>query len=80
MLGCTACEDKVLGNLFEKTESDYLEKIWEHSPILNSVRSKEDLKGECGSCEFLEFCGVADVEQMVCTMICLQKTLIVPLY
>ncbi|MBV5159415.1 radical SAM/SPASM domain-containing protein [Staphylococcus epidermidis] len=57
ILGCTACEDKVLGNLFKKNELDYLEKVWKHSPILNSVRSKEYLKGECSNCEFLEFCG-----------------------
>lgn len=57
ILGCTACEDKILGNLFEQTNPAYLEEIWNDSPILNSVRNKKHLKGKCGNCEFLEFCG-----------------------
>ncbi|MFB4166151.1 radical SAM protein [Alteribacillus sp. JSM 102045] len=57
ILGCTACEDIILGNVFDNEDSNYLKDIWENSNILNDVRSKEKLNGICQTCDFKDFCG-----------------------
>lgn len=57
LLGCTACEDMVLGNVFDTDEKDYIKKVWNNNELLKDIRSKEKLKGICGGCEFLDFCG-----------------------
>ena len=41
------------GNVFEKSISD----IWEHSPLLMSIRRRNLFKGKCGKCSFLNMCG-----------------------
>lgn len=57
ILGCTACEDIVLGNVFKHDNPAYLKNVWENNITLNEVRSKENLKGICKTCDFKEFCG-----------------------
>lgn len=57
VLGCTACEDMVLGNIFKETKKEYLYNIWNTHELLGKVRSKENLGEICGSCEFIDFCG-----------------------
>ncbi|HDR8488822.1 TPA: radical SAM protein [Bacillus cereus] len=57
ILGCTSCEDIVLGNVFDTEDDNYLNKLWHNHQILNDVRSKQNLNGTCGTCEFKEFCG-----------------------
>lgn len=57
ILGCTACEDMVLGNAFESDERTYLLNIWNEHRLLADVRSKKLLKGTCKNCEFVKFCG-----------------------
>lgn len=43
----------VAGNVLEQSFSD----IWQHSPIFQSLRDRDQLKGRCGTCEFNELCG-----------------------
>lgn len=49
---CTFLPVKV-GNIREQTLID----IWRNSPILNELRHREFLKGECGKCSYREQCG-----------------------
>jgi len=57
VLGCTACEDKVLGNIFETVNSNFLLELWNNDQLLEDVRSKKYLSGICSSCEYKDFCG-----------------------
>ncbi|MEM0482261.1 MAG: radical SAM protein [Nitrososphaerota archaeon] len=42
-----------LGNL----RRERFEDIWLHSPILNELRDRENLKGGCGACRYKYVCG-----------------------
>ena len=42
-----------LGNVKEKS----LRQIWQESPILAQLRSRELLKGECGKCNYRDICA-----------------------
>ena len=42
-----------VGDLKEKKFAD----IWNDSPILKEIRTREDLKGHCGRCEYRSTCG-----------------------
>lgn len=33
------------------------QEIWDHSPILALLRTREDLEGYCGPCQFRNVCG-----------------------
>ncbi|RYL92694.1 radical SAM protein [Sporolactobacillus sp. THM19-2] len=57
ILGCTACDDVVLGNIFNSKKSDVLRNTWGNNMILNKIRSKKYLIGECKTCKYLNFCG-----------------------
>ena len=41
-----------LGNVKEKS----IRQIWQESPILSQLRSRELLKGECGQCQYKDIC------------------------
>ncbi|MCK5684333.1 radical SAM protein [bacterium] len=43
----------VLGNILEND----LVEVWKNSKVLNDVRDRDNLKGECGSCRIKWFCG-----------------------
>ncbi len=49
---CTFLPIKV-GNIREKS----LAEIWRTSPVLQNLRNRQTLKGECGVCEYREGCG-----------------------
>lgn len=42
-----------IGNLLEASLTD----IWEHSPVLNELKNKNNLKGKCGSCNVTDCMG-----------------------
>lgn len=42
-----------LGNLLK----DPLNDLWQHSPLLNTLRKKENLKGRCGACKIRDCRG-----------------------
>ena len=39
------------------TKEDNIKEVWEHSPILQKLRDRASLKGECGECEYREGCS-----------------------
>jgi len=45
--------DVVVGN----TRKDKIMAVWKNSEILKSLRTREDLKGNCGSCKDKQICG-----------------------
>lgn len=57
VLGCTACEGIILGNIFANDDVNYLKNIWTSNRILERIRSKNHLTGICSNCKFLDFCG-----------------------
>ncbi len=36
---------------------DGVQKVWEDSPVFNSIRDLRGYKGKCGSCKYLKICG-----------------------
>ena len=42
-----------IGNIL----TDDLEHLWKNNPHLRAMRNKDNLKGECGKCEFRYVCG-----------------------
>jgi radical SAM protein with 4Fe4S-binding SPASM domain len=42
-----------LGNIKE----DDFEELWRYNPILNDLRDKDELEGNCGECEYRYYCG-----------------------
>lgn len=40
-----------------KIREERFRKIWESSPLFLNLRDFSQLKGRCGRCEFVEFCG-----------------------
>jgi radical SAM protein with 4Fe4S-binding SPASM domain len=52
-----------VGNIREQSLAD----IWYNSKILNQLRDRNLLKGECGSCEYKETCGGCRGRAYACT-------------
>lgn len=59
---CTFLPIKV-GNIREKS----LAEIWRTSPVLQNLRNRQTLKGECGGCEYREGCGGCRGRAYACT-------------
>jgi radical SAM protein with 4Fe4S-binding SPASM domain len=59
---CTFLPIKV-GNIREQS----LTEIWRNSPVLNSLRQRQILKGKCGECEYRESCGGCRGRAYACT-------------
>jgi len=51
------------GNIREQSLTD----IWRNSEVLNSLRHRQKLKGECGGCEYREVCGGCRGRAYACT-------------
>ncbi|MCW4001410.1 MAG: radical SAM protein [Candidatus Bathyarchaeota archaeon] len=51
------------GNIREQS----LREIWSSSKILNTLRSRQMLKGQCGACEYREACGGCRGRAYACT-------------
>jgi radical SAM protein with 4Fe4S-binding SPASM domain len=43
----------VIGNILQ----DDLEEVWNNSEVLNNIRDRDKLKGNCGQCKIKWFCG-----------------------
>lgn len=52
--GCATC-DLILGNVY--SEKFNFAKFWECNEVLNRVRNKDNLSGECKKCKYVQFCG-----------------------
>ncbi len=50
---CVYMPDITVGNILE----DSFQEIWDNSPLLNSLRTREDLQGHCRVCDYRSFCG-----------------------
>jgi len=59
---CTFLPIKV-GNIREKS----LAEIWRNSIVLQNLRNRQTLKGECGGCEYREGCGGCRGRAYACT-------------
>jgi AdoMet-dependent heme synthase len=59
---CTFLPIKV-GNIREQS----LSEIWRKSPVLNTLRQRQNLKGKCGGCEYRETCGGCRGRAYACT-------------
>lgn len=44
-----------------------LTEIWRNSPVLNTLRQRNALKGKCGACEYRETCGGCRGRALACT-------------
>jgi radical SAM protein with 4Fe4S-binding SPASM domain len=51
------------GNIREQS----LTQIWRNAPILNTLRQRHTLKGNCGGCEYRESCGGCRGRAYACT-------------
>lgn len=40
-----------------KLPEENFETLWKNSAILNMIRNIDEIKGKCGNCKFLQFCG-----------------------
>jgi radical SAM protein with 4Fe4S-binding SPASM domain len=52
-----------VGNIRKQSLSD----IWYNSPILQQLRNRANLKGECGNCQYRENCGGCRGRAYACT-------------
>ncbi|MGD6810585.1 MAG: radical SAM protein [Candidatus Bathyarchaeia archaeon] len=52
-----------VGNIRKQSLSD----IWYNSPILNTLRNRANLKGECGTCQYRQTCGGCRGRAYACT-------------
>ena len=59
---CTFLPIKV-GNIREQSLAD----IWRNSKVLNTLRQRQALKGQCGICEYKETCGGCRGRAYACT-------------
>ena len=59
---CTFLPIKV-GNIREQS----LREIWRSSPVLDTLRNRQVLKGKCGGCEYREVCGGCRGRAYACT-------------
>ena len=51
------------GNIRKQSLTD----IWRNSEVLNSLRQRQNLKGECGGCKYREVCGGCRGRAYACT-------------